>query len=255
MDDDVVADSVSGDAGQDDDGRWCSITEAALLLKVHPRTVQRRIDAGRLRGRAVDGHPEVLLPMEVSGDVSGNVDDRQTVSDRPPDSAVVLADDHRMVMAATAGLADRLAVTAEGQARRSRRSAMVAWSTVAALVVAGGVAVWAITDAAGRLREAQADAAQASRAAAERLQDATGRLASAEAAARERAGEAARLATEARQAERQVVDLERQLIEADAAVEVAQAEARAARAERDAARLVRAGGGDVPGGGVATGQR
>ena len=263
----------SGDESTTDG--WVSTAEAAAALGVHVRTIERRLRSGKLQGRHHHGRPQVWIgdgPPAVARRIAGMPGN----GDMPGDTATCPADDaampgdvtdcraltvpeHAAALSATAALADRAIGAAEDGARRVRRSALVAWSTVAVLVVACAVAVWAITDAAGRLRQAQDQAAEASRTATDRLTDMSGRLADVTERAQQAESRAVASATEARQSQERAVGLEQQLTEAQAAVEISMAKQQAAERERDAVRqllntrqvaAVEADD-DVPGGGVA----
>ena len=239
---------------------WVSTAEAAVAIRRSPRTIERWCAAGRLQSRQSPTGREVWLDgdppkaEQVAPDMT-DTDDTGARHEAPDTTVNLPAVVEQVTTAAIRPVvADVLEV-----AQSARRWAAAAWITVAVLVIAGAVAVWAITDAAGRLRQAQDQAAEASRTATDRLTDMSGRLADVTERAQQAESRAVASATEARQSQERAVGLEQQLTEAQAAVEISLAKQQAAERERDAVRQLlntrqvaaAEADDDVPGGGVA----
>jgi hypothetical protein len=124
--------------------KWMTVAEAAATLKVHPRTIERRIAAARIQSRrADDGQVQVLISAP---DMPDNGSDQafETVRELAVDQ-ITLAK----------GSASALVKFAQDDANRSRgevylvrqdvgrarRSALAAWCVVAALGISVCVAV------------------------------------------------------------------------------------------------------------------
>ena len=250
------------------EGHWLNLAEAGAAMGRSTKTLERWVRSGRIETRKVGDRREVWVTAPVSDtrDTPPETSDTRDMSDiednDAPDPARMSLISTEQAMLPSLALANRVAdemerqtARAEVEIRRSRRWAVGAWTAVVVLVVAGGIAIWAITDRAGQLRQAQEQAADAARMATDRLRDMSGRLTKSE-------SRAVAAATEARQAQERAAGLELQLTEAQAAVEISMAKQHAAERERDAVRQLLntrqvaavVTDGDVPGGGVEGGQ-
>jgi len=116
--------------------RWLNLTDAAAALNVSSRTLTRRISAGSLSTRLSEGTREVL------------VDVVDTAEDLLTDSMTAIAEhDHRQtqMIEKLAVVMARPAEQAESMARRSRLSAGLGWTVVAALLVVVGFGIRQLT--------------------------------------------------------------------------------------------------------------
>lgn len=124
--------------------RWMTIAEAAAALKVHPRTIERRIAGGKIETRrADDGLLQVLITLP-------------DISDSAPDTAIEavreLAADQITLAKGSASALVRFAQDDADRSRqqlelvrhdvgRARRGALVAWLIVGLLGVGATIAV------------------------------------------------------------------------------------------------------------------
>lgn len=135
--------------------KWMSLAEAASALKVHPRTIERRIAGGKIQTRrADDGLLQVLI-------------DLPDTSDTPPDTAIEavreLAADQVTLAKGSASALVRFAQDDAERTRhqldivrqdvgRARRGALAAWCVVAILGLGVTVAVGWTTSTITRAR-------------------------------------------------------------------------------------------------------
>ncbi len=126
--------------------QWLSVAQAAATMKVHPRTVERRIVANKIESRRNDdGQIEVmvLVPDEVEAIPPDAYDTMKEMADRQVDIAAGSA-------SALVRLAQDQTVRAESQlilarqdARRYRTEARVAvYSLAATLLLVIGAVAW-----------------------------------------------------------------------------------------------------------------
>lgn len=135
-------------------GQWHTIAEAAASLGVHPRTIERRASAGRLRKRTVDGSPQVLvadsdLPGKaggMSGADRGMRGDTAAVTEAI--DAMVGQSQRQLVQAGGAVEGWKIATErVDAELARTRRSGQLAWSAVMALAVTLLIGTWWSTNA------------------------------------------------------------------------------------------------------------
>jgi hypothetical protein len=153
---------------------WLPRDEAARTLGVGIDALQAWIDDGRAPTRTQDGQVQVLIEFtDTSADDgppeagAGNghdgaaprahaetvvIDDGPTERDAPGrgrrEDRVTVVDERQLQLAGGMVAAwQRVAESADQELTRSRRLGTVAWSLVAALVLAGGVGVWRATRA------------------------------------------------------------------------------------------------------------
>lgn len=124
--------------------KWMSIAEAAASLKVHPRTIERRIAGGKVQSRrADDGVLQVLIPAP---------DIFEQVPDNALETVRELAADQVSLATGSASALVRYAQNDAAYAReelafarqdagRARRSALAAWCVVALAGVGAMIAV------------------------------------------------------------------------------------------------------------------
>lgn len=155
--------------------QWLTVAEAAAAMKVHSRTVERRIAAGKIDSRRNDdGQLEVLLDVpdvvrSPEPPPPPTIDPLETVremADRQVDIAAGSASALVRVAQAQAMRAENQLLLARQDAGRYRREAQMALALVAVMVVLVIVAVaWgtaAITNAQANARSADRMAAVAS---------------------------------------------------------------------------------------------
>jgi outer membrane murein-binding lipoprotein Lpp len=124
--------------------RWMTVAESAAALKVHPRTIERRIAAGRIQSRrADDGQVQVLI---AAPDMPDNELDPAFATVRD------LAVDQITLAKGSASALVKFAQEDANRARdevylvrrdvgRARRSALIAWCVVAAVGIGLCIAV------------------------------------------------------------------------------------------------------------------
>jgi len=129
-------------------GRWVLLREAAAILGVSLRTIQRKIKSGELEARDGRGGREILLNTPTTGDEIT----RETLS------LLEQQNERGIQIAATAtGLAREQAQNYQLELQAARRSGRWAWSLVAVFLVAGGAAAWFVNGTLTR-QSAQIDA-------------------------------------------------------------------------------------------------
>jgi hypothetical protein len=148
--------------------QWMSVAEAAATMKVHPRTVERRIAAGKIESRrGADGQVQILVtvPDIVEPMSSQALDTVKELADRQVDIAAGSASALVHIAQEQAMRAESQLVLARQDAGRYRREAQMSLGLVAAMLVAVMVAVgWcthSITAARADARLAADRAAQA----------------------------------------------------------------------------------------------
>jgi len=148
-----MIDEMPGDppdnARHDEYGRWVGVAEAATILHVHPRTVERRIDSERLRSRKVNGAREIWIAGHTVGQMPGPDNESDGVSGNAgqgDETALVtyrqLAGPAIAMAREMADVADARVADAKVDARRARRWGAVAWSMLGIMIVAGMVGTW-----------------------------------------------------------------------------------------------------------------
>jgi excisionase family DNA binding protein len=123
--------------------QWMTVAEAAAYLRVHPRTIERRLAAGKLAsGRAEDG--QVVVKIDVpdepepvtAADASVNDFAFETVRELADRQVDIAAGSASAIVRMTQELAERatqdLAV-AKQELQLARRSSRLAWVTVGLL--------------------------------------------------------------------------------------------------------------------------
>ncbi len=150
---------------------WLTIAEAAAVMKIHPRTVERRAAAGKLLSRRNDdGQVQILIDrpelQSASEPVSAEVFETvREMADRQVDIAAGSASALVRAAQEQAMRAENQLAIARQDAGRHRREAQMAMSLVAAmllsLIVAVGWGAHTMTDAHDRATTAAADARQA----------------------------------------------------------------------------------------------
>lgn len=143
-------------------GRWAPIAEAAAVLRVHPRTVERRVAAGTLpHRRDARGRVLVLIEAEVAEARQAPAAGREGVAAAGHHLQVVEAGDRSAAILAT--LADRTLAAGRVEIAEARRAARWGWgvagSTAVAAAVLVGVAAVRATGLAGEVAAARAEAA------------------------------------------------------------------------------------------------
>jgi len=148
--------------------QWMSVAEAAATMKVHPRTVERRIAAGKIETRrGTDGQVQILVtvPDIIEPMSSQALDTVKELADRQVDIAAGSASALVHIAQEQAMRAENQLILARQDAGRYRREMQMAVGLVAAMLVAVMVAVgWcthSITTAKADARLAADRAAQA----------------------------------------------------------------------------------------------
>jgi len=171
-----------------DPGAWVSVADAAARLGLHPRTVERRIAAGTMRSRKVDGGRTEVLIAGASVEAGAHpVEVREAEPDR------------QLMLGLTAVRAMQTsAVESRAELSAARRRAAAGWA-VAAIATLGGASggVWSAWRWASDLRAGDLAVAEA------RVE------------ARVAAGIAEQLAADLERERTRLADLGRQLAAAD----------------------------------------
>jgi hypothetical protein len=121
--------------------KWLTLAEAAIALKVHPRTVERQIKSGKLQSRRTEGGQLEAL-ISVADEISSASEALAVVAGQA-ENQVQLALGATSALVKSAQEDARLARTetqrAWSEARIARRGAGAAWATVG--VMAAGLMV------------------------------------------------------------------------------------------------------------------
>ena len=153
---------------------WLSIAETAAMMRIHPRTVERRAAAGKLQSRRNDdGQVQVLIDVPASEPVAEPVSAEafetvREMADRQVDIAAGSASALVRAAQEQAMRADHQVTLAKQEAARYRRETQMALALVAVVllfvVVAVGYCTSTITAARAEARTARehADAADGS---------------------------------------------------------------------------------------------
>jgi len=124
--------------------KWMSVAEAAATLRVHTRTIERRIAGGKIQSRrADDGLLQVMISLS---------DEPDNAPDTALETVRELADNQVSLATGSASALVKFArddanharqelATVRQDAVRARHSALAAWCVVAALAVGATVAV------------------------------------------------------------------------------------------------------------------
>ena len=185
-------DTAPGTTYAEAGGRFVGVAEAATILGVHPRTVERRLETGRLRSRKQNGTREIWIPHDAPDSAPGVEDERPAVSGSTPGAAGQGAETALVAYQRLAGpsvaMARELAdvcearvADAQAEARRARWGGRLGWSAaIVASLVAGFLgAVWSAQrqqrdGLRDRLGDTQAQLAEAQQQAQVAIQAATG---------------------------------------------------------------------------------
>ena len=131
-------------------GRWVTLREAAAILGVSLRTIQRKIKTGEVEAREGRGGREVLLNTPATGDEIT----RETLS------LLEQQNERGIQIAATAtGLAREQAQNYQLELQAARRGGRWAWCVIGVFLVAGGAGAWFINGALTR-QETEIEATQ-----------------------------------------------------------------------------------------------
>jgi hypothetical protein len=148
--------------------QWMSVAEAAASMKVHPRTIERRLAANKIDSRRSDeGQLQVLVivPDVVQPVSDGALETVRELADRQVDIAAGSASALVHIAQQQASRAENQLIFAREDAGRYRREAQVSLAFVAAMllfvIVAVGWCAHVITAARGDARLASDRAAQA----------------------------------------------------------------------------------------------
>jgi hypothetical protein len=124
--------------------KWMSVAEAAATLKVHTRTIERRIAGGKIQSRrADDGLLQVLISLPDASDSAPDMaletvrelaDNQVTLATGSASALVKFAHDD-------ANRARNELASVRQDAVRARHSALAAWCVVASLAVGVTIAV------------------------------------------------------------------------------------------------------------------
>jgi hypothetical protein len=143
--------------------KWMSVAEAATVLKVHPRTIERRIAGGKIQSRrAEDGVLQVMINLPDAPDtVQDGGAALETVRELAADQVTLATGSASAIVRFAQNDALRAReelVLWRQDAGRARRSAVAAWCVVAILGVGACVAVgWT----ASKITKANSDMARA----------------------------------------------------------------------------------------------
>lgn len=150
--------------------KWMTVAEAATALKVHPRTIERRIAGGKIQSRRTDdGTLHVMLslpdaPVEQSPDNSGALETVRELADNQVTLATGSASAIVKFAQSDAMRAREELQIVRQDVGRARKSALAAWCVVATIGIGVCVAVgWTaskITAANERIRQATDQARQ-----------------------------------------------------------------------------------------------
>jgi excisionase family DNA binding protein len=161
----ITADTTPAAAATPPDtlpGPWVPIAEAAAVLRVHPRTVERRVAAGTLPHRR-DGRGRVLVLVEAEEPPQRRQDGPQGVGQAAGGLQVLETPDR--TTAILAGLADRTLAAGRAEIVQARRAARWGWGVAGSVAVAAavlvGVAAVRATALEGAVAAARAEAAGA----------------------------------------------------------------------------------------------
>ena len=127
--------------------QWTSVAEAAAYLKVHPRTIERRINSGKLQSRrADDGQVQVCVeapdPVEPTGPDA--LETVKELADRQVDIAAGSASAIVRIAHDAAERANTDLVIARQELTVARRSGRAAWVAVGVLATLLPIAVMAM---------------------------------------------------------------------------------------------------------------
>jgi hypothetical protein len=143
--------------------QWMSVAEAAATMKVHPRTVERRLAAGKIESRrGADGQVQILVTVPDAPESMMSTQALDTVkelADRQVDIAAGSASALVHIAQEQAMRAENQLVLARQDAGRYRKEAQMAAGLVAAMLVMVMVAVGWCTHS---ITAARADAKLAS---------------------------------------------------------------------------------------------
>jgi hypothetical protein len=123
--------------------KWTTIAEAATVLEVHPRTIERRIRSKRIQSRRTDDG-QVQVMIELPEPVGQQSDALSVVADQAENQVQLAVSASSALIKqsqADAALARRDAERAWDETRRVRLGATWAWSMVALMVASSIVAV------------------------------------------------------------------------------------------------------------------
>jgi hypothetical protein len=139
--------------------QWMSVAEAAASMKVHPRTIERRLAANKIDSRRnEDGQVQVLVivPDAVQSVSDGALETVRELADRQVDIAAGSASALVHIAQQQAMRAENQLILAREDAGRYRREAHISLAFVAAMllfvIVAVGWCAHIITAARGDAR-------------------------------------------------------------------------------------------------------
>lgn len=142
--------------------QWMSVAEAAATMKVHPRTVERRIASGKIESRrSADGQVQILVgvPDVIEPLSSQAMDTVKELADRQVDIAAGSASALIHVAQEQTMRAESQLILARQDAGRYRKETQMAMGLVAAMLIFVMVAVGWCTHS---ITNARADARLAS---------------------------------------------------------------------------------------------
>jgi hypothetical protein len=147
--------------------QWMSVAEAAASMKVHPRTIERRLAANKIDSRRnEEGQLQVLVivPDAVQSVSDGALETVRELADRQVDIAAGSASALVHIAQQQASRAENQLILAREDAGRYRKEAHISLAFVAAMllfvIVAVGWCAHIITSARGDARLASDRAAQ-----------------------------------------------------------------------------------------------
>lgn len=118
---------------------WKTKSEAAAVLGISTRTLERRITTGELVARR-DGR-QILVDVQVEDPRDKAAETVGQMAKVGAVQTIQRAKDAELLSLSMANVA-KMAEQAEGMARRARRGAVLAWSMTVVLAIAGGVGIW-----------------------------------------------------------------------------------------------------------------